>query len=424
MPSGLPVTAGTLLASARRCGRGRVCLQRSLCGTSFLPAVCRFASHGSTSNREDRRGRKSARRRADRAPDDRVPRISTCRRFPTTAALLKIEVAGICGTDVKFYAKPPIDDPVIMGHENIGIIAKAGKTFKKRRGLKEGDLVFVEHYVGCMNCEHCHRGDYRLCMATDWRKNPDGIRFGYTLGRTRAAPLGRLRAVHVPAVERGPPQGAGRAVAGTRRRRHADGQRHPVGAVRLRRRLRQPRAGPGAGPAGPEPGGRLQAGGRLADHRHRHREGHASAWRWRRSSAPTTSSTSTRKTRWSGSREITGGEGVDVALDCTAGAGTIPMLLGIEALKRKGGTLLIQGEELAEFPNFPLRQDRQQVHHREGGARPQLRILRAGAAAADLRPLPARPDHHPPLRAEGRTTRIKAVGGSGEVIHVSLMPWM
>ncbi|MDH3264082.1 MAG: alcohol dehydrogenase catalytic domain-containing protein, partial [Paracoccaceae bacterium] len=100
--------------------------------------------------------------------------------IPDDGALLKIEVAGICGTDVKFYAKPPIEGPVIMGHENIGTIAKAGKTFRKRRGLKEGDLVFAEHYVGCMNCEHCHRGDYRLCMATDWRKNPEGIRFGYT----------------------------------------------------------------------------------------------------------------------------------------------------------------------------------------------------------------------------------------------------
>ena len=58
--------------------------------------------------------------------------------IPHDGALLKVEVAGICGTDVKFYSKPPISDPVIMGHENIGIIAKAGKTFQKRRGLKEG----------------------------------------------------------------------------------------------------------------------------------------------------------------------------------------------------------------------------------------------------------------------------------------------
>ncbi len=42
--------------------------------------------------------------------------------------------------------------------------------------------------------------------------------------------------------------------------------------------------------------------------------------------------------------EITGGKGVDVSLDCTAGAGTIPILLGIEALVRKAGTILVQGE--------------------------------------------------------------------------------
>jgi hypothetical protein len=51
--------------------------------------------------------------------------------------------------------------------------------------------------------------------------------------------------------------------------------------------------------------------------------------------------------------EITGSRGVDVALDCTAGAGTFPVLLGIEALKRKGGTIVVQGE-MGDFPNFPL----------------------------------------------------------------------
>ena len=157
--------------------------------------------------------------------------------IPDDAALLKVEVAGICGTDVKFYSKPPIDDPVIMGHENIGYIAKVGKSFEKRRGLKEGDLVFAEHYVGCMNCEHCHRGDYRLCMATDWRRNPDGLRFGYTSSKRAPHLFRRLCAVHVPAVEFGPAQGAGRAVGGARGCRDTDGQRHPVGAVRLRGRL-------------------------------------------------------------------------------------------------------------------------------------------------------------------------------------------
>src|SRR5204862_1608129 len=69
--------------------------------------------------------------------------------IPEDSALMKMEVAGICGTDVKLYAHPPSAAPVIMGHENIGVIARAGREFTRRKGFKEGDLVFVEHYVMC-----------------------------------------------------------------------------------------------------------------------------------------------------------------------------------------------------------------------------------------------------------------------------------
>ena len=91
-----------------------------------------------------------------------------------------MEVAGICGTDVKLYKTPPSGEPVIMGHENIGTIARAGREFTQRKGFKEGDLVFVEHYVSCGKCEWCHQGQYRHCENTDWRYNPDAIRYGYT----------------------------------------------------------------------------------------------------------------------------------------------------------------------------------------------------------------------------------------------------
>src|SRR5438045_8936723 len=60
---------------------------------------------------------------------------------PEDAALMKMEVAGICGTDVKLYKTPPTKSAVIMGHENIGTIAKAGREFTRRKGFKEGDLV-------------------------------------------------------------------------------------------------------------------------------------------------------------------------------------------------------------------------------------------------------------------------------------------
>src|SRR6202043_3919610 len=62
---------------------------------------------------------------------------------PEDAALMKMEVAGIWGTDVKLYKTPPSGAPVIMGHENIGTIAKAGREFTRRKGFRTGDLVFV-----------------------------------------------------------------------------------------------------------------------------------------------------------------------------------------------------------------------------------------------------------------------------------------
>src|ERR1700761_9656609 len=83
--------------------------------------------------------------------------------LPADGALLKVEGAGTCGTDVKMYAKPPFPDPVIMGHENIGLIERSGATFRERHGVRDGDRVFVEHYVGCYRCEWCRIGQYRHC---------------------------------------------------------------------------------------------------------------------------------------------------------------------------------------------------------------------------------------------------------------------
>src|SRR5262249_7742748 len=52
--------------------------------------------------------------------------------------------------------------------------------------------------------------------------------------------------------------------------------------------------------------------------------------------------------------EATKGRGVDVVLDCTVGAGAAPVLLGIEASKRRGATMVVQGEGNQEFPSFPI----------------------------------------------------------------------
>ena len=52
--------------------------------------------------------------------------------------------------------------------------------------------------------------------------------------------------------------------------------------------------------------------------------------------------------------EITDGRGVDVVIDCTVGAGVAPTLLGIEATKRRGGTMVVQADGNQKFPDFPI----------------------------------------------------------------------
>ncbi len=122
--------------------------------------------------------------------------------------------------------------------------------------------------------------------------------------------------------------------------------------------------------------------------------------------------------------EITGGKGVDVVLDCTAGAGTIPVLLGVDALKRRGGTIVVQGE-LAEFPNFPLAKITVKSI--------TIKSARGHSYKACELALQQLASHRFPL--EKVTTHsfalkdvdlaIKSVGGQGvpDVIHASLMPW-
>jgi threonine dehydrogenase-like Zn-dependent dehydrogenase len=123
-------------------------------------------------------------------------------------------------------------------------------------------------------------------------------------------------------------------------------------------------------------------------------------------------------------KEITGGKGVDVVLDCTAGAGTIPILLGVEALKRKGGTIVMQGE-MPEFPNFPIGRVtvkfitlKSARGHSYKACELALRQL-----ASKRFPLEKITTHRFGLKDVDLA--IKSVGGNGvpDVIHASLMPW-
>ena len=79
-------------------------------------------------------------------------------------ALLRVELAGICGTDWKtFHGKAPYALPLILGHEILGHIAESGEMFTARTGFTVGDRVTVGGSVPCWACPACYRGEYRFC---------------------------------------------------------------------------------------------------------------------------------------------------------------------------------------------------------------------------------------------------------------------
>jgi threonine dehydrogenase-like Zn-dependent dehydrogenase len=88
--------------------------------------------------------------------------------------ILRVEIVGICGTDVSYYSK--YKEPRILGHHVIGFIEKIGDIAAKKWGVKEGDRVAMEEYIPCGQCESCRTGAYRSCLFTDPRSG--GLRYG------------------------------------------------------------------------------------------------------------------------------------------------------------------------------------------------------------------------------------------------------
>ncbi len=98
-----------------------------------------------------------------------APRTLEARDLPipeigADTALLRVETCGICGSDYEqFEGVLRIKDPVIPGHEPLGIIEKIGDRAARRWGVDVGDRVAVETMLSCRFCGPCLAGRYHLC---------------------------------------------------------------------------------------------------------------------------------------------------------------------------------------------------------------------------------------------------------------------
>jgi threonine dehydrogenase-like Zn-dependent dehydrogenase len=358
-----------------------------------------------------------------------APGVTQLREFALPSigdeeALLKVEVAGICGTDVKMYASPPFTDPVIMGHENVGVIARAGSRFTQRHGLAEGDRVFVEHYVGCFNCEWCRIGEYRHCEATDWRTNPDARRYGYTSAENYGNLWGGFAEyMYLPwnAVIHKVPDGVSPELAGlvTPLSNGIEWALLAAGVGYGDTVLIQ---GPGqqglsqlvackqAGAAKIIVAGTTRDAARLA-----------LAVELGADAVVDVTAEDPRARVL----ELTGGAGVDYVLDCTSRAGTAPLLLGIDVLKRREGTLLIQGE-LAAFPDFPVKKLTEKAITIKSARGHSYRAceLALEQLASRRFPLERLSTHRFPIEDVDRAIRVLSGETGEDAIHISLMPWL
>ena len=76
--------------------------------------------------------------------------------------LVRVEVAGLCGTDYSIFAGDrAVAYPRIMGHEFLGRVAAIGAGVTR---VRPGDRVVVEPNYSCGRCPLCQEGNRNLCL--------------------------------------------------------------------------------------------------------------------------------------------------------------------------------------------------------------------------------------------------------------------
>lgn len=80
--------------------------------------------------------------------------------------LVRVKAGGICGSDLHYYhnggfGAVRIQEPMILGHEVAGIVAKIGEGVTN---VRLGDLVAITPSRPCGHCLYCQRAEYNQCL--------------------------------------------------------------------------------------------------------------------------------------------------------------------------------------------------------------------------------------------------------------------
>jgi len=79
--------------------------------------------------------------------------------------LLRVELVGICGSDMHYYERGTIGSeaveyPFVIGHECAATVTAVGRGVSR---VKVGDRVAVEPGIVCGNCDQCRAGRENTC---------------------------------------------------------------------------------------------------------------------------------------------------------------------------------------------------------------------------------------------------------------------
>jgi L-iditol 2-dehydrogenase len=107
--------------------------------------------------------------------------------------LVKVEVCGVCPTDIKKILHGTVPPPRIFGHETAGTIVRVGSRV---RGFRSGDRVALHHHVPCLNCHACRHRAFAQCP----QYKRTGITAGFEPAGGGYAEYVRVMAMVLPGV--------------------------------------------------------------------------------------------------------------------------------------------------------------------------------------------------------------------------------